>query len=280
MTPRTSFESASRINLPTKAKAKHFRCDAAIRYQTFSGGRGSQDVALYQGQNWSSAAVQIKILLHQFWIRFCTAFICSYRRESSSFSSVKPWWFFGSFIYAGSLPDTSQEEFLELLDNAGKNPRKVKMEELHEDGDPELVRTVALIENWWFDKPVIQHRAKLNQVLSTLWFELVQCQGFGEQLQSGKGKESFRRFQMGYLVLRPKCCDKHAQWWWIIQFASLRLPPPLDIQDTWSTCPWRSFRRWGWRALPSADSTMDHRTHQCLDRCLEKRRWFERVCQA
>jgi len=45
------------------------------------------------------------------------------------------------------LPDTSQEEFLELLDNAGKNPRKVKVEELHEDGDPDFVRIVALIEN-------------------------------------------------------------------------------------------------------------------------------------
>lgn len=70
---------------------------------------------------------------------------------------------------------------------------------------------------------------------------------------------------MGYRVLRPKCCDKHAQWWWIIQFASLRLPPPLGTQDTWSTCPWRSFRRWGWIALPSAEGTTDHRTHQCLD---------------
>ena len=106
---------------------------------------------------------------------------------------------------------------------------------------------------------------RIHHVLSTSWFEVVQCQEWGEQLQSGKGKEQFCSVQMGYCVLRPKCCDKHAQWWWIIQFASLRLPPPLGTQDTWSTCPWRSFRRWGWIALPSADSTTDHRTHQCLD---------------
>jgi len=44
------------------------------------------------------------------------------------------------------------EEFLELLDNAGKNPRKVKVEELHEDGDPDFVRIAKVLRQ---TRPVV-----------------------------------------------------------------------------------------------------------------------------
>eukprot|EP00434_Breviolum_minutum_P030185 symbB.v1.2.026696.t1/scaffold2690.1/size72910/7 len=50
------------------------------------------------------------------------------------------------------LADTSQEEFLELLEKPGRRPRKVELEELHEDGDPELVRIAKVLRQ---TRPVV-----------------------------------------------------------------------------------------------------------------------------